>query len=128
MCFESRLLFKTYSGTAIGTNCSDSDTTGFDFCHVNEVIVFKPNATEYTVPVRLLDDAVAELEERFTIKFSEPENIVLNNGDSGSKTEIITIDDQSDCELIQAHDTVGREIFDVRKILLVGLAGENFTH
>ena len=102
--FESRLLFKTYSGSAIGTNCSESETTGFDFCHVTKLIVFEPNTTECVVTVHLIDDKVAELNEMFTVELSQLENIVFTDSmrmeHYGSRTDTITIDDQSDCKLL----------------------------
>ncbi len=96
--FESRVLFSTHSGSAIGANCSESDGLGFDFCHVHQLIVFKPNVTMYDVTVRLLNDMIAEEDESFNVKLSNPENAVFGHESSHFSTTHISIEDNFDCE------------------------------
>ncbi len=97
--FESQVLFSTHSQSAIGTNCSKSDNvSAFDFCHVNQWIIFEPNATSYNIGVRILNDAKAENTELFAVKLSHPKNAVFGHDSLHYTTVLVSLEDTFDCK------------------------------
>lgn len=78
-------------------NCSDSEHSGYDFCQVTREIVFQPNRSIYNLQIPIINDAVPEKNETFTVELSLPVNAVLKPRQSTTSIEV-TITDQTDCE------------------------------
>ena len=73
------------SSKAVTVDWETSDGTaaaGRDYEAVSGTLTFAPHQTERLVTVRVLDDAVDEAEERFSLRLSNPVNAVLGDAEA----------------------------------------------
>ena len=72
--------FRTVDGTAV---------TVLDYTATDGTLTFAPGETEKTIPVAVIDDALDEPDETFTVVLSNPDNAVLSaEEDEGTATII----------------------------------------
>ena len=76
-----RAPFSTADGPGgIGGSGTSPATAGLDYLAASGTVVFAPGETARTVPVEILDDALDELDETFTLSLGEVEGGVVADG------------------------------------------------
>ena len=106
------------SGKTITVEFGTTDGTAHapvDYTTTAGTVTFAPGETEATVPVPVVDDGVAEMDETFTVTLSNPMNVTVNDGmatgtieDTGFKPTASVTTNPAGLE-----DTVGNLAFEV---------------
>ena len=85
---------------------TESAESGTDYTGQVATLVIPPLATSATISVPLLDDALAEGEERFSLIVGEPTNVVLQDAQGLLIATGIITDDEPTVSLAAVNDTV----------------------